>query len=262
MSDLISLVMTVYNRERYLAMAIDSVLCQTHANFELIIWDDGSTDSSLAIAREYSDRDRRIKAIASEHQGRAKSLKQAHLLCQGEFVGWLDSDDVLAPSALERTLQILASNSDVGMVYTDHMIIDAVGKILGIGQRCKIPYSSMQMLLDFLTFHFRLIRRSIFERAGGIDESFICAIDYDLCLRIAEITEIYHLREILYYYRNHRQSMFYNYRLEQIECSRRAVLAALKRRGLENLYELQVEINSTFYLTHKNKQINTKKCSF
>jgi glycosyltransferase involved in cell wall biosynthesis len=71
----ISIVMTVYNRKRYLSKAIDSVLAQTRKDFELLIWDDGSTDGSVEIARSYADRDRRVRVVTAEHLGQGKALK-------------------------------------------------------------------------------------------------------------------------------------------------------------------------------------------
>jgi len=73
----ISLVITVYNRERYLDQAIESVLAQTWHDFELLIWDDGSTDSSVEIAHRYAERDSRVRVVAADHLGRTRALKAA-----------------------------------------------------------------------------------------------------------------------------------------------------------------------------------------
>jgi glycosyltransferase involved in cell wall biosynthesis len=80
MSPRVSLITTVYNRAQYLGCAIESVLAQTFADFELIIWDDGSTDGSLEVAQEYALQDQRIRVIAAPHQGRVQSLFDAHAL--------------------------------------------------------------------------------------------------------------------------------------------------------------------------------------
>jgi glycosyltransferase involved in cell wall biosynthesis len=96
MSPLISLITTVYNRQHYLQAAIHSVLAQTHSNFELLIWDDGSTDESLPIAQRFTQQDRRIKVFAAPHQGRAFALQAAHAQATGDYLGWVDSDDLLA----------------------------------------------------------------------------------------------------------------------------------------------------------------------
>ncbi|MCU0516714.1 MAG: glycosyltransferase [Oscillatoria sp. Prado101] len=102
MTATISLIMTVYNRERYLGAAIESVLAQTRKDFELLVWDDGSTDSSLDIAGNYAKLDERVKVIAAPHQGRAPALKAAHAMCSGTHTGWVDSDDLRFANSTRR----------------------------------------------------------------------------------------------------------------------------------------------------------------
>jgi GT2 family glycosyltransferase len=139
----------------------------------------------------------------------------------------------------------------VGMVYTDHQIIDAQGKSQGYGHRCGIPYSKDRLLVDFMTFHFRLMRRESFEQAGGIDPYFEAAIDYDLCLRLSEITTIKHLKVPLYEYRVHPQSMSHQSRSHQVQYAKAAVEEAIKRRGLSQTYRLDVSADSKFTLHRK-----------
>jgi glycosyltransferase involved in cell wall biosynthesis len=252
MSPLITLITTFHNRERYLGKAIESVLAQTYPNFELLLWDDGSTDASLAIAQNYCKKDPRIQLFPNPHQGRALSLQAAHTQAKGAYLGWVDSDDLLAPNALAETVQILEQHPEIGLVYTNHLDIDATGDIKGLGQRCQIPYSPQRILIDFMTFHFRLFRREVFERAGGIDTSFPAAIDYDLCLRMCEITQVFHLAQPLYFYRVHRNSISGHQRLMQVYYASVAIQRAIERRGLAEEYELEVKIQSKFLLKRKN----------
>ncbi|MDY6896854.1 MAG: glycosyltransferase, partial [Cyanobacteriota bacterium] len=155
MQPLISIVIPVYNREYYLKFAIESVLRQSFTNFELIIWDDGSTDNSVEITSQYVQQDKRIKLIAAKHQGFSNSLKSAFSICSGKYIGWIDSDDIIAPTALAETAKILDNNPEIGLVYTDYLLIDKDNKVLGEGTRCQIPYSKDRLLVDFMTFHFR-----------------------------------------------------------------------------------------------------------
>lgn len=235
----ISIVIPVYNRERYLGAAIESVLNQTRRDFELLVWDDGSTDSSVDIARHYAQLDRRVRVIAAEHQGFVPTLKAAFAATTGTYIGSVDSDDLLAPTALEETAAILDANLEVGMVYTDHQVIDENGQDRGLGVRCHIPYSRDRMLVDFMTFHFRLLRRCVYDQVGGIDESFEQSEDYDLCLRLSEVTAIHHVQKPLYYYRRHAGNMS-NQRQESLQWGYRASLKALKRRGLDKRYQLEL----------------------
>ncbi|MBW4580215.1 MAG: CHAT domain-containing protein [Tildeniella nuda ZEHNDER 1965/U140] len=240
MSPLISLVMTTYNRERFLGAAIESVLQQTFTDFELLVWDDGSDDRSVAIIDRYAARDPRVRVVAAAHRGRVAALQAAIAHTTGAYLGWVDSDDLLAPTALEQTVRILNEQPQAGMVYTDYLDIDEQGAVMHYGQRCRIPYSKERLLLDFMTFHFRLLRRSIFEQVGGISSSSDYVEDYDLCLRLSEVTEVHRVRQPLYYYRNHTGSASQQWRLEQVLRSRTAIAQALQRRGLADQFAIEV----------------------
>jgi glycosyltransferase involved in cell wall biosynthesis len=209
----VSLIMTVYNREAFLGLAIESILVQTFAHFELLIWDDGSTDQSLEIARHYAQHDPRIRLFVAPHQGRVGALKSAHDQVRGQYVGWVDSDDVLEPTALTATTTVLVDDPSVGMVYTNYWIIDEINRVHGLGRRCQTPYSQEQLLVEFMTFHFRLIRHSVYRQVGGVDGAFPCAMDYDLCLKLSEVAGVRHLAEPLYYYRQHGRSISQQQRL-------------------------------------------------
>ena len=134
------------------------------------------------------------------------------------------------------------------MVYTDYLTMNPAGQVVGPGSRTKIPYSKDRLLIDFMTFHFRLMRRALFDRAGGMDESLAGAEDYDLCLRLSELTEIRHLARPLYFYRVHRDAFSAQKRLDQIMTSRNAIARALKRRGMDADYEIDVELIGRFKL--------------
>lgn len=246
-----SLIMTVYNRERYIGAAIESILASTYRDFQLLVWDDGSTDRSVEIARDYAKRDERVQVVAAEHQGRVPALKAAHQLATGKYIGWVDSDDKLAPITLAETAAILDTRPEIGLVYTDYLVIDEQDNVRGLGQRCSIPYSFDRLLIDFMTFHFRLFRREVFEAAGGIDLSFHVAVDYDLCLRLSEVTQFAHVAKPLYYYRSHRQSLSSEARVEQILASKEAISRALVRRGLSDRFEIDVQIIGQYSLRRK-----------
>jgi glycosyltransferase involved in cell wall biosynthesis len=247
----ISVITTVYNRDRYLAKMIDSVLSQTYKDFELLIWDDGSTDNSLAIAHDYAARDSRVRVVAAEHMGRGEALRAAVADSRGGYFGLVDSDDFLANTALEATAAVLDAKPEVGLVYTEYMTMDAQGRVGQKGKRCQIPYSPERMLVDYMIFHFRLFRRSIYDQVGGFDPAFESAEDYDLCLRLSEVTQIEQVKQPLYYYRVHADSISVQGEVEQIRASQRAINNALKRRGLDDRYELHVRIVGQFSLREK-----------
>jgi filamentous hemagglutinin family protein len=238
----VSLIITTYNRAAFLGTAIASVLQQTYPDFELLIWDDGSTDGSFELAQTYAERDRRVRVIRTENRGRVAALKAAIAHTTGTYLGWVDSDDWLAPTALEKTIAVLEADFSAGMVYTDYVDVDEQGEILQVGHRCHVAYSKDRLLVEFMTFHFRLLRRSLYEQVGGIDGSLDFVEDYDLCLRLSEITQIRRVQESLYYYRIHAGSASQQLNLEQILRSRAIIQQALRRRGMAQTHKLEVDL--------------------
>jgi GT2 family glycosyltransferase len=137
------------------------------------------------------------------------------------------------------------------MVYTEHWEIDEGGLIRGVGKRSQIPYSQERLLIDFMTFHFRLMRREVYERVGGIDLDFPQAQDYDICLKISEVTDIYHLPCPLYHYRIHGDTISIAHKSQQRERSATAVRNALMRRGLDDRYQLLVSPQGGFRILRR-----------
>ena len=137
----VSLVVVNYNQGRFLSASLQSILRQTYRNLEVLFWDDGSTDRSVEIARSLAVRDDRLRVIAAPHQGLGLARLQALAQTTGEYVGYVDSDDVLALSAVAETVQVLEARSEIGWVYTDYQEVTAAGKVLGLGHRCQMPYS-------------------------------------------------------------------------------------------------------------------------
>jgi glycosyltransferase involved in cell wall biosynthesis len=263
MPSLVSLVMTVYNRENYLKFALDSILLQTYPHWHLTIWDDGSTDTSPDLASEYAKLDPRIRLIKANHAGQTHSLHAAMMAIRPclvlpnldmeetsksmhRYFGWVDSDDMLAPEALATTVAILDEKTEIGMVYTDHRLIDPNGRDLGLGSRCYIPYSQERLLIDFMTFHFRLIRWEIYDAVGGIDLEIPHVQDYDLCLKISEVTEIHHHQSSLYDYRVHPTMISSTQKAHLNAGTAMAIRNALVRRGLSDRYRLDVTPDARF----------------
>jgi len=256
MSPLISIVIVNYNRENYLGEAIASVLAQTWQDFELLIWDDGSTDESVAIANKYAQQDKRVRVVEAPHLGIAAAIKAAIAQTSGTYIGLVDSDDILAPTALAETAAVLNRHPKTGFVYTDYLNIDQEGKVIGYGHRCRIPYSKERLLVDFMTFHFRLMRRSIYDQVGGVNSSFYsCAYDYDLCLRFSEVAQVRRVKKPLYLYRIHSQSISATRKTEQILSSGQMIAQALERRGLANKYQIDVELSNGRFLLRRKKPL-------
>lgn len=227
---LITLVTTCFNAAQTIDECLASAVAQTFGAWRLVLVDDGSSDDSSERAAQWAAGDPRIELFRQPRAGRRAALQYAHDKVSSKLVAWLDADDRLHPAALEKTLEVMSLRDDVAMVYTDCRHIGASGE--PAKQHPKPAFSSRAMLHDFIPFHFRLIRSSAFDRAGGIRSDVEIGIDYDLCLRINEIGPIVHMPEVLYDYRVHSSQMSSLRRSEQRAASARAVEEAIARRRL------------------------------
>ncbi len=145
----ISVVIPVFNGEAYLAEAIDSVLNQTHQDFELILVNDGSTDNSLRIMQEYAVRDGRIRIIDQENQGRCEAFNRGLEVAEYEWVARLDADDVYLQDKIEKQLAFVKMNPQVFLVGTQGFHIDKDGRKLSL-MGMDGPFSSLSLKLIYM----------------------------------------------------------------------------------------------------------------
>jgi len=246
-----TIVIPAYNASRYVAVAVRSVLDQTDRDLELLVRDDGSEDDTADVAERAIAGDPRGRVIRGDHRGVSGGLREAFAMARGEFVGQVDADDRLHLSAVRACRGRLNTHPRAGFVYTRHREIDEHGRIMRAGRRDRIPFDMNRMLIDFMTFHFRLIRKSAYEAAGGWDPVFDKASDYDMCLRLAEVAPVCHLPKTLYDYRVHRTSISQTRRFEQALASLRAVNEALRRRGQADEFEVVLTPQNRFRLRRR-----------
>jgi len=181
----ISVVMAVYNGEKFLSAAIDSILNQTFNDFEFIIVDDGSKDESAGILAKYAQRDSRIKIISQPNQGLTRSLITALSLAQGDYIARMDADDESCPDRLEKLFSFMESNSTVAAVGSNAIMIDEVGRELKKVILPAVDTIKKRLTVRNLFIHGSLLmRRSACVAVGGYDITFRLAQDYDLLLRL------------------------------------------------------------------------------
>ena len=131
MNDLISIVLPVYNGERYLRESIESVIAQTYTTWELLILDDCSTDRSAEIAKEYEKKDSRIHYYRNERNLRLpRNLNKGFSLAKGNYLTWTSDDNRFRPNALEKMYLTLASDGKAQFVFASCRVIDGDGKEL------------------------------------------------------------------------------------------------------------------------------------
>jgi glycosyltransferase involved in cell wall biosynthesis len=128
---LFSVLIPSYNYARYLGMGIESVLKQSHANFEIVVCDDGSTDSSRDVVRQYAGRDRRVKLVEQENRGFGSAVSMAFAASAGDPIALLDADDMFGPRKLELVLAAFRDNPRAGMVANRILPLSATGQPLG-----------------------------------------------------------------------------------------------------------------------------------
>jgi len=161
---LVSVIVPVYNVEAYVAQTIESVLAQTYTNFELIIVDDGSSDRSLEICQQFKDP--RINIIRQKNRGLAGARNTGIRYAQGDYLAFLDSDDLWLPEKLEKHVQHLETASHVGISFSRSAFIDEAGCALGIYQMPKLTGITAEHLLcrnPVGNGSAPVIRREVFE---------------------------------------------------------------------------------------------------
>lgn len=207
-SPLVSVVLPTWNRLPLLRKAVASVLAQTHRDFELIVADDGSTDGT----RDYLEalEDSRVRPLWLEHRGDLTSARSAGLRrARGEWVAFLDSDDLWLPGKLALQLERLAAHASCGWSYTGYSLVDAgEGPLPGRSNRLPRPVSGC-ILEPMLRFQVAasivtiLVARSLIEEVGGFDENIPTRSDFDFALRLAARSEACALPERLVLVREH-----------------------------------------------------------
>jgi glycosyltransferase involved in cell wall biosynthesis len=217
----ISVVMPVYNGEKYLAEAVESILAQTFRDFEFIIIDDGSTDSTTDILGRYKQEDDRIRVYPQENLGEVASCNRGYQLAQGEYVARMDADDVSLPERLARQLGYLEAHPEIGVLGTWVQVIDSRGKAREIWHLPTMPRVVEWSLCfeDTLANPSVMMRRAVIERLGFCRAETTIAADYDLWARALPVTQLANIPEVLLQYRTWQGSLSYRYPEKQQENS-------------------------------------------
>jgi glycosyltransferase involved in cell wall biosynthesis len=220
----VSVTMPVYNGERFVGQAIESILRQTYRELELIVVDDGSTDATPRILAAYAASDDRIVVHTQENAGYVAALNTAAAIGQGELLARLDADDVAEPSRLRRQVDFLDAHPDVAVVGGSLLVIDATGRPFYLATYPP-EASDIRAALAHrtpLAHPTVLMRRRVFDAVGGYRTGFPHAEDYDLWLRISSAHELVNLPDIFARYRVHGANASLHWLREQA----RSVVAA------------------------------------
>ena len=242
----VSVIMSVYNGEKYLREAINGILNQTFTDFEFIIVNDGSTDNSLKIIQSYDDE--RIGIINNKKNiGLTKSLNKALKQARGEYIARQDADDVSLPNRFEEQIRYFEEHPETALLGTSIYKIDENGEI--VGKHIVLAKPSKKDLLKGNQFNHgsTIFKKEIIDKVGGYNELIRYSQDYELWLRIAKQYKVRNLTQVLYKLRFHdenvgltntEESTLYSFlalRLTRNDLNEE-ILKAVNDRGIKGLY--------------------------
>ena len=241
-ASMLQVLLPVRGDARFLSAAIDSLRAQAFTDWQATLC---PLDAAAhAVATSSIAVDPRLQVVETVGMGEADALAHAASASNAAFVCVLDGDDALEPGAFAALLDALAAEPAAGMAYSRHVLVDANNRVLGAGPLCELPYSPQGLLLDFMTGPLRIMRMQACRDAGGFARAHADAIDYDLCLRLSEVTQVIHVPQVLYRRRIHPLAPDVARWAEGIEARYSAFVDAVRRRGLDAQYDHALHVDS------------------
>jgi glycosyltransferase involved in cell wall biosynthesis len=212
----VGVVVPMYNAEKTISATLQSIVAQTHENLDIVVVDDGSTDTSIDLVEAWQARDGRIRLIRQENAGVSIARNAGAAATDAEFLAFIDADDLWAPPKIELQLQTLVDGGPaVGLVYCWYATIDTDDRIVTFGPQ---PRDEGWVLSGLCAYNLigngstLLVRRAAFEAVGGFDpglraQGYDGAEDFLFCFRIAELAEFRVMPRYLVGYRQTPNSM-------------------------------------------------------
>ncbi len=258
--------MPAYNAEKYIGEAIESILNQTFKDFEFIIINDGSTDNTAKIVREYACRDKRIKFVDNKNnRGLVAVLNQGLDLCTGEYIARMDSDDISLPERFERQVKHMDTHHECGVVGAAIQVFGAKSGVWQNAQSVK--------LLDLLIHGSQVAHPTAMIRTSVLrdnkiyyDSQYPHAEDYAFWMSIVQVSEIHNLQTILLNYRWHTSNVSVVHRKAQLESTEHARYNLLKQfltneKDIMKILALTCELHQRFWLFNLFPIIRRKQYS-
>lgn len=245
---MMSVLMTAYNREKYIAEAIESVLASTFTDFELIIVDDCSKDNTVEIARKYEELDTRVKVYINEvNLGDYPNRNKAASYATGRYLKYLDSDDTMSPNCLEIMLTEMEKHANcafgVSSKSLDHSIIHSTEDAYRV-------HFFERGILD-ISPSGSIIRNDVFKIENGFWETR-CVSDFEFWLRLAQKYAVLELKKDLIYWREHEGQEINLGRIEYLEHNLNIISEKLKESSLN---EVEKEVILKKYKKATSRQI-------
>ncbi len=257
---LVSVIIPCFNVGKTIQETLESVIKQTYPSFEVIVVIDGATDNTADIVKNIASQQSNIIVCEQENKGSSSARNTGFLQSSGEYIVFLDGDDLFAPTYLEACYSKFAENPEVGLVYTNTILFEAENGLLDIPN-----YSPNEILIDNSIPATALIRRDIFQAVGMCDTSLPYAEDWELWIRYTRYNEnVVKIEEPLFYYRR-RHSKDSKTDLNKINnISEQAQLYIYKKHytlyqkeglSVNELFKIR---NEVFYLRKKVRKYETR----
>jgi CMP-N-acetylneuraminic acid synthetase len=205
---LLTVYITNYNYGHYIKQAIESVLNQSFQNFELFIIDDGSTDNSRKIIESYESLPN-VKIIFQKNKGLNITNNIALRLSNSKYIMRLDADDYLESTALEKMVNMLEDDPELGLVFPDYYLIDNENNITAEIKRHDFD-EEVTMMDQPAHGACTVIRTEFLKAVGGYDESYTCQDGYELWIKFISHFKVSNIKESLFYYRQHGENLTSN----------------------------------------------------
>ncbi len=237
---IVSVIMPTFNREVLLIEAVDSVLRQSYKYWELIIVDDGSVDNTASVIKSRYGHEPRIKYISQPNQGQSVARNNGVEASTGEYVAFLDSDNVWEPHRLQEGVAVLIENPNVGLCYADVIYIDAQGDEL---HRVNMPrYSGLvfpKLIVDnFVSMNTVMVRRAVLPSMRPFNQSNRLDEDYELWLDMSVKNEYCYIPQYLARYRIEGERISNNFMI-RLDANENTVKKIIAKYGV-NINDLEL----------------------
>lgn len=202
----VSVVMSVFNNEQFLADAVESILNQSFSDFEFIVINDGSTDGSRDVLESYQERDSRIQSHNQGNLGLIASLNKGCSLARGKYIARMDGDDIAVRDRFRWQVDFLDHHPSVGILGGALENIDVSGRVF---RTCLYPLDdkAIRLAMNRLEASFchpaTMMRRDAYIAVGGYRSAFVAAEDFDLWLRMGKHSQLANLEAVILRYRIH-----------------------------------------------------------
>lgn len=231
---IIDIVIPVYNHGNYLQECIESAINQTYANIKIIIVDDNSSDPVVFEVLEKYKNNPKIKMdFHKKNKGISETLNDGIIMSSGDYLAFLDCDDLLVPDSIEKVVNFIKCNSDKYFIYSDRINIDQSGEpIEYISFKNRGTNAKEELLIGMYTSHLKVINRDCFYKVGLFLPNYDSSQDYDIALRISELFNFGYINDYLYKHRVHEEQTTQKNLTKQQNLAELIKDAAIQRRKI------------------------------